>query len=283
MVINPKFGISNIVIPSVDPCRWLYRTWYHHQTYGEPYYSTMLLLVLLRILSFIVVTVAWVPAFEHRTTTFVKKSVSSSWTLALTTTTTTSRSLVSTSQIAVLDGAEWVSFQECWKQPQRTKQSTSSKPQKSKFGYVNVVVGTVLNNNDNGNTNKQQRVIGVQALEDDITNNIVVALSDQVYIYRDSMAVVPPAVKDADAISTFIASMSVHCCLPKIENVGGSTDNDVVILDSSGATANGSSFVIPGSKVRFSTFSELLLGHTTQAGISSSNLSRYSGCCIGRK
>ncbi len=203
----------------------------------------------------VVVAAAWV--IEYRSSTVTSRSTSSFVSSTTTTTTTTSRSLVSTSQIAVLDGAEWISFQECWS-PKNTNTNNIKSKKKKKFGYLNVVVGTIfhMNQNDDIKDNKQQqqqqqqqRVIGIQAQDNGVggDSNNIIALSSQVGIYRDSMSTIPPNIKDANAISTYLAAMSVHCCLPKIDNVGGSdrsTDGD-----SSVSTSGSSSFVIPKSKV----------------------------------
>jgi len=65
-----------------------------------------------------------------------------------------------------------------------------------------------------GNTEEGQRVIGMQE-----------SLTSASQIFEDSVAVIPNNVRDADAISTYISALStIHCALPKIQSIGGSTD-----------------------------------------------------------
>lgn len=132
---------------------------------------------------------------------------------------TVSLESVETSQVAVLDGAEWASIQaECMS---RRTSSLKHRDRRTKYGYMTVVVGKDTSG---------QRLIGMQSYDDDNT------------IFEDSMAKLPASVSTADALSTYITGLtSVHAVLPKVEAIGGSKDSkDSMIL------AEGSKAVVLG-------------------------------------
>ena len=142
-------------------------------------------------------------------------STSTTATFAYPTTTLTS---VGKPQLAVLDGAEWNSVQSILREQQRinshslssSSSSYSTNPHPTtKYGYMNVVTGRDENN---------RRVVAMQCMHIDGSSPQQVSSS----VYEDSKAVIPNKVSDEDAISTYIASMSViHCALPRLENIGG--------------------------------------------------------------
>jgi hypothetical protein len=115
------------------------------------------------------------------------------------------------SQLAILDGAEWASVQGILRKEKLLKSAT-------KYGYMKVVTGR---NEDN------ERVIAMQSVNEN--DNVV---------YKDSMAVIPSKVSEADAISTYVSSLSaIHAVLPKAEQVDGSDETvvagKVVVMGSS--------------------------------------------------
>jgi hypothetical protein len=115
------------------------------------------------------------------------------------------------SQLAILDGAEWASVQGILRKEKRLSATT-------KYGYMKVVTGR---NEDN------ERVIAMQSVNDN--ENVV---------YKDSMAVIPSKISEADAISTYVSSLcAIHAVLPKAEQVGGSDETivagKVVVMGSS--------------------------------------------------
>lgn len=125
------------------------------------------------------------------------EGLSSSLSTASTNLPTFSLQSIQEKQLAVLDGAEWASIQECLNKSHGGQQLA-----RTNFGYVNVVVGK----DTQGNT-----VIGMQPCDKDGE------------IYEESVANIPAGVKTEDAIATYIASIStVHAVLPRSEQVGGS-------------------------------------------------------------
>lgn len=106
-------------------------------------------------------------------------------------------------QLAILDGAEWASIQALSK-----NNGISSTNKRTKYGYMNVVVGK----DSTGST-----IVGMQ-------------FNDELFeIYEESAAKVPTGIKAEDALATYIASLStIHAVLPRSENVGGSSDNVII-------------------------------------------------------
>jgi len=144
-------------------------------------------------------------------------STSNTATFAYPTTTLTS---VGKPQLAVLDGAEWNSVQSILREQQRINSQSSSLSSSSsystdphpptKYGYMNVVTGRDENN---------RRVVAMQCMNSDGSSSQQQVSSS---VYEESVAVIPKKVSDEDAISTYIASLSViHCALPRLENIGG--------------------------------------------------------------
>jgi len=84
----------------------------------------------------------------------------------------------------------------------------------------------------------------------DETNRRVVAMlcidsdgsqQQDLSVYEESVAVIPNKISDADAISTYIASLSaIHCALPRVENVGGSGDGISATISTGKAVVLGS-------------------------------------------
>mmetsp|Transcript_26388 Transcript_26388/g.61813 ORF Transcript_26388/g.61813 Transcript_26388/m.61813 type:complete len:610 (+) Transcript_26388:218-2047(+) len=133
---------------------------------------------------------------------------------------------VGQSQLAVLDGAEWNSVQSILQVQRKNAQSSASNPSPpTKYGYMNIVTGRDENN---------RRVVAMQCM---VGNE----KRDSSDVFEDSVAVIPNKVSDADAISTYIASISaVHCALPRLENIGGAGED-------SSTTISGGKVVVLGS------------------------------------
>lgn len=140
------------------------------------------------------------------------------------------------SQLAILDGAEWNSVRNILKGQQELESSPSSSSMSTetnsapftRYGYMTIVTGKDENN---------RRIVAMQCMDNggDInTNN-----NPPRMVYKDSVAAIPQTVSDEDAISTYtLAFSSIHCALPRIENIGGSNDSivstgKVVVLGSS--------------------------------------------------
>lgn len=115
------------------------------------------------------------------------------------------------SQFAVLDGAEWSSVKSILRnQHPQTQQSSPSTsiPQTTKYGYMSVVTGK---------DKKNRRIVAMQFTDSDDSQQQASSI-----VYEYSVAVIPNQVSDADAISTYISSLSaIYCALPRMENIGG--------------------------------------------------------------
>lgn len=71
-----------------------------------------------------------------------------------------------------------------------------------------------------GKDESNRRIVAMQCIDSDGSSSVV---------YEDSIAVIPNQISDADAISTYIASLSsVVCALPRLENIGGGGDESSV-------------------------------------------------------
>lgn len=118
---------------------------------------------------------------------------------------------VSQSQVAALDGAEWISLQ--WHLMER---NVISRGRFSQVGSMTVVTGT----------NGKERVVGIQAPSQN-EETTTIKLNEDTHIYKSSMATIPPSVSDQTAISTVLGALvGVHCVLPKLQHLGGSDDGD---------------------------------------------------------
>lgn len=135
---------------------------------------------------------------------------------------TTSLTSLGKSQLAVLDGPEWNSV----KSVLRDTSQQIPKPLSCKYGYMKVVTGRDETN---------RRVVAMQCIECDGSQQ------QDISVYEESVAVIPNKISDADAISTYIASLSaIHCALPRVENVGGSGDGISATISTGKAVVLGS-------------------------------------------
>lgn len=108
------------------------------------------------------------------------------------------------SQLAIVDGGEWSTVQSLLQKEGRLPKRTATKR-----GYMKIVTGQ----NENG-----ERVIGMQE-----------SLGDPTTVFEDSVATIPTAVSDKDAIATYISALSaIHCALPQVKAIGGSDDTAMI-------------------------------------------------------
>lgn len=149
-------------------------------------------------------------------------SSSTSFSSAIPTTKLTS---VGRSQFAILDGAEWTSVKSILDEQQN---ADTPKSIPSKYGYMSVLTGKDENN---------RRIVAMQYI--DVDGGSQPQASS--IVYEDSVAAIPNQVSDADAISTYIASLSsIVCALPRLENIGGGGDELSTTISTGKAVVLGS-------------------------------------------
>lgn len=121
----------------------------------------------------------------------------------------------SSSQLAILDGAEW-STTELFLQ----KEGKLSRQSSTKSGYMTIVTGRRIEDD--------KRVIAMKKNNinnDDDDNN------ESSLVYVDSIALIPDNVSDSDAIYTYITSLSsIHCALPRISGIGGGEESSASLI-----------------------------------------------------
>lgn len=127
---------------------------------------------------------------------------------------------VTNKKVAVYDGAELRAIEYFLSQNDNfigaKASSRNGNRLVNRVGIMTVVTGT------EGAANR--RVVGVQVsplAESDKT----LRLDETTHLYLDSVAYIPKSVSDSVAISTYVSSLvSVHCTLPRVKQVGVSTD-----------------------------------------------------------
>lgn len=144
-------------------------------------------------------------------------------------------------QTAVLDGAEWVSVRntllrqhdEQKQQQQQKENDQQQSPPPPPPAYARTILGvyTAITGSVNG-----KRVVGMQVLNKDENGGVetnadstmaaVMVTLDQdasIQLYKESVAHIPDAVSEPDAVWTLLQALSiVHCVRPVAWNVGGS-------------------------------------------------------------
>lgn len=150
---------------------------------------------------------------------------------------------ISRRQTFVIDGGELQSFliynnvanskSSANLPPAQTQQYTNQRGRghsmEQQVGLLTFVVGTTTIHNDDSSS-KQCRVVGVEKNlnyndNDDDENDKyeTISLTDEVQIYKHTMATIPSNISDMDALSTAAATVvGVHCAIPKVEDIGGS-------------------------------------------------------------
>jgi hypothetical protein len=103
--------------------------------------------------------------------------------------------------------------------------NTFYKVSSKRAGYVTFVTGTIKGEE------KGERVIGIQVDPDSVTDeDFLVEIDEDIYVKKDSLAVIPKGISDEDAIYTASAALSgVYCSLPVDDLIGGgssSTSNE---------------------------------------------------------
>lgn len=120
-------------------------------------------------------------------------------------------------QIAIFDGAEFVSIASVLKAEGRFDDLISSDgsidideiPSK-RAGYVSFVTGTLEGDNN-------ERILAVEKTTSngkqkyDANSEVFVKMDDETLIYKDSITTIPKSISDSDAISTASAAFSVRC------------------------------------------------------------------------
>jgi len=119
--------------------------------------------------------------------------------------------------------------------PTQTRQYTNQRGHDSmeqQVGLLTFVVGTTTTISNNDSSGRRCRVVGVEKVknnanknDDDDENNDqydTISLTDEVRIYKHTMATIPSNISDMDALSTAAATVvGVHCAIPKVEDIGG--------------------------------------------------------------
>jgi len=150
-----------------------------------------------------------------------------------------------------LDGAEWTTVQKRQQQQQQQQlndDNNSSRSRRSPVGKMTVVIGTLYDKGDISsitNTKMEEKddvvVIGMQvaaAVAETLKKeDSVIALTENCFIYRDSLAIIPRKYYNSEKntnwdemITTYVASLSsIHCALPPpLKNIGGSPNLEFI-------------------------------------------------------
>jgi hypothetical protein len=138
-------------------------------------------------------------------------------------------------------------------QTQQYTNQRGGRRDEEQVGLLTFVVGTTTNNNDSSSS-KQCRVVGVEKTQNNYDNNDdntndqydTISLTDNVQIYKHTMATIPSNISDMDALSTAAAAIvGVHCAIPKVVDIGGgggsndNIDNPVTVFYSGKAVILG--------------------------------------------
>lgn len=138
-------------------------------------------------------------------------------------------------QMAVLDGAEWISVRNRLLQQQQQQQP----PQKDQLpppSYARTVLGVYL---AISGSVQGKRVVAMQVLTPPETaettattgkkvkDTVTLDQDSSVQLYKDSVAYIPENITEQDALWTLLQSLSiVHCVRPVLRNVGGSQEGE---------------------------------------------------------
>jgi len=135
------------------------------------------------------------------------------------TTSETSIYKVTQQQSFILDGGELQSFLLTNDSSSSTATSNSQKA-----GVLSLVTGK---------TNNNERIIGVVKSSNDNflpvpTISLSSSSTSEIEVYKHTIAKIPKVISDKDALSTAAACLvGIHCSLPIVEDVGGSSDDSV--------------------------------------------------------
>jgi len=97
--------------------------------------------------------------------------------------------------------------------------NTFYKVPSKRAGYVTFVTGTIKGEE------KGDRVLGIQVDPDSVTDeDFLIEIDVDIYVKKDSLAVIPKGISDEDAISTASAALAgVYCSLPVDDLIGSSS------------------------------------------------------------
>jgi len=135
---------------------------------------------------------------------------------------------VSRRQTFVLDGGELQSFLLHTANRNVVTPAASAGRDSDRVGCLTFVAGTVAAAADGGSpSTPPRRVVGVEKNDDDDYYDAL-SLVDSVRVYKHTVATIPDGVSDGDALSTAAAALvGIHCAMPKVEEVGGGSDDAV--------------------------------------------------------
>ena len=152
-------------------------------------------------------------------TTSRQQQYNSHYSTAIKSTTETATPYTVTQQQSfILDGGELQSFLLT-----NDSTSTTTTNQQQQVGVLSLVTGKRNNN---------ERIIGVQKLSNDnffpVPTISLSSSTSEIKVYKHTIAKIPQVISDKDALSTAAACLvGIHCSLPRIEDVGGSSDDSV--------------------------------------------------------
>ena len=134
---------------------------------------------------------------------------------------------VSVRQTFVLDGGELQSFLLHTANRNVAPPAAAAGRDSDRVGCLTFVAGTAAA--DGGSpSSSPRRVVGVEKNDDDDDYYDALSLVDGVRVYEHTVATIPDGVSDGDALSTAAAALvGIHCAMPKVEEVGGGSDDAV--------------------------------------------------------
>jgi len=171
-------------------------------------------------LIFIAISLTSVQSFQtiNSISTTSRLQYNSHYSTAIKSTTSSETYTVTQQQSFILDGGELQSFL------LTNDSSTSTSNQQQQVGVLSLVTGK---------TNNNERIIGVQKLSNDNflpvpTISLSSSSTSEIEVYKHTIAKIPKIISDKDALSTAAACLvGIHCSLPRIEDVGGSSYDSV--------------------------------------------------------
>ena len=126
---------------------------------------------------------------------------------------------VTQQQSFILDGGELQSFLLLTNDSSSSTATSNSQ----QVGVISLVTGK---------TNNNERIIGVVKTPSDnflpVPTISLSSSSSEIEVYKHTMAKISQTISDKDALSTAAACLvGIHCSLPIVEDVGGSSDDSV--------------------------------------------------------
>jgi len=121
---------------------------------------------------------------------------------------------VTQQQSFILDGGELQSFLLT-----NNDSTSTTATSNSQQGVLSLVTGK---------TNNNERIIGVVKSSNDNFLPVPTISIGNIEVYKHTIAKIPQIISDKDALSTAAACLvGIHCSLPIVEDVGGSSDDSV--------------------------------------------------------